>query len=356
MINPSSNFWKNRRVLVTGHSGFKGSWLTLWLNKMGAEVLGLSLDDRQQHELFHVAHIDKACTSIIADLCEPKSWEQQVLEFEPEIVFHLAAQSLVRASYEMPARTFEVNVMGTINLLDALRHHENVKSIVVATTDKVYRDVHLRSPFKEDDHLGGHDPYSASKAACEIAIASYKKSFFEERQIAVSVGRAGNVIGGGDWAADRLIPDAIRAWSNSQELVVRNPGHTRPWQHVLEPLLGYLILAERTTADPELASPFNFGPLGSQQSSVGDIVNLASQHYPGARINLLSQNRGQHESEWLDLDANRAREILTIEPRLSLEQSIIWTIDWYRSFLGGQLPMELCETQIVNFLKAREFI
>jgi CDP-glucose 4,6-dehydratase len=354
VINPSVDFWKNRRVLVTGHSGFKGSWLTLWLNKMGAEVLGLSIDDRQQQELFHVAEINELCTSIVADLTSPKSWEQQILEFSPEVVFHLAAQSLVRTSYDEPVLTFDTNVMGTVNLLERLRHHQNLKSIVVATTDKVYRDVHLRSPFKEDDHLGGHDPYSASKAACEIAVASYKQSFFEQRQIALSVGRAGNVIGGGDWADNRLIPDAIRAWSAGEELVLRNPGHTRPWQHVLEPLLGYLILAERTVMDCELASPFNFGPLGSQQFSVGDIIKLASQHYPGARVSFRPQDDAQHESDWLDLNANRARQLLSVESRLSLEQSIFWTIDWYVRFIDGQSPAHLCEEQITNFLNSSE--
>lgn len=354
MINPSPAFWENRRVLVTGHSGFKGSWLTLWLHQMGADVLGLSIDDRQAQELFHVARVEKLCTSIFADLREPSLWEQQIQDFSPEIVFHLAAQSLVRPSYDVPVQTFEINVIGTVNLLEALRHHEKIKSIVVATTDKVYRDVHLRSPFREDDHLGGHDPYSASKAACEIVISSYKKSFFEKRQIALSVGRAGNVIGGGDWAVDRLIPDAIRAWSEGKELEVRNPHHTRPWQHVLEPLVGYLILAERTVANPGLASPFNFGPSGAQQTSVGEIIALASQYYSGAQVRFGSLDDSNHESEWLDLNANRARELLSIEPRLSLNQTIAWTINWYTRFLNGESPIELCKSQINDFLKYGE--
>ena len=350
MINPNSDFWNRRRVLVTGHSGFKGSWLTLWLKMMGAEVLGLSLDDRKPHELFHVANVREACTSLFDDLRQPEKWEQQVLAFAPEVVFHLGAQSLVRLSYDTPVDTFEVNVLGTVNLLETLRRNEKIKSIVIATTDKVYRDVHLRSPFKEDDHLGGHDPYSASKAACEIAVHSYKKAYFEQKLVAVSVGRAGNVIGGGDWAADRLIPDAIRSWKDGLELVVRNPNHTRPWQHVLEPLLGYLVLAERTAVDPEIAAPFNFGPSESGQFSVGEIVKLAADKFPGAQFSFDGHSETRHESEWLDLDANRAREILSVEPRLTLEQSIAWTIDWYLAFLSGQPPMDLCLRQIGEYL------
>lgn len=317
---------------------------------MGAEIFGLSLNDRQPHELFHVAGVAKRCTSTFADLRDPRSWSRRVSEFEPEVVFHLAAQTLVRSSYEIPAETFAVNVLGTINLLECLRHQENVKSIIVATTDKVYRDVHLRSPFKEDAHLGGHDPYSASKAACEIAVASYKKSFFEARGIALSVGRAGNVIGGGDWAENRLLPDAMRAWSQGEVLVLRNPEHTRPWQHVLEPLLGYLILAEQTFKDEKLASPFNFGPLETQQSTVRDVIRLASQHYPGAKVSFAKQSQVLHESEWLDLDATRALEVLSVEPRLTLEQAIFWTVDWYRKCLGGKSPLELCKAQITDFV------
>ena len=349
-VNPSREFWHGRRVLITGHSGFKGSWLTLWLNQMGAEIMGLSADDRKQHELFYAANIQDSCVSVFADLRQPKTWSETVFDFKPEVVFHLAAQSLVQKSYDEPVDTFEINVLGTVHLLEVLRHHKNVKSIVVATTDKVYRDVHLRKPFKEDDHLGGHDPYSASKAACEIAVDSYKKSYFEIQSTALSVGRAGNVIGGGDWAANRLIPDAIRAWSDDVELVVRNPDHIRPWQHVLEPLLGYLILGEKTSANPKLAGPFNFGPLEADQVTVGEIINLAARRFPSAKVSFVAQQDLKHESEWLDLDSNRANDQLSVRSRLSTEQSVNWTIDWYSSFLSGQSAMDLCLGQINNYL------
>jgi CDP-glucose 4,6-dehydratase len=349
-VNPSEKFWGGRRVLITGHSGFKGSWLTLWLNQMGAEIMGFSVDDRESHELFYTAKIDQSCKSIFGDLRRPREWSQEVLEFDPEIVFHLAAQSLVRKSYDEPAATFDVNVMGTVNLLETLKNQRELRSIVVATTDKVYRDVHLRIPFKEDDHLGGHDPYSASKAACEIVVASYRQSYFGSRQIALSTGRAGNVIGGGDWALDRLIPDAIRAWRTGDELLIRNPMYTRPWQHVLEPLLGYLVLAEKTAELPTIAGSYNFGPRDSEQSSVGTIVELASQRFLGSRYSFGSQADNPHESEWLDLDARLAKEILSVEPRLTLEESVNWTIDWYKNSMEGKSSIDLCTEQVTSFL------
>ena len=349
-INPSKQFWSERRVLITGHSGFKGSWLTLWLNLMGAEIMGLSVDDRQSHELFYAAKIGQSCRSIFGDLRFPQEWSHQVADFNPEIVFHLGAQSLVRTSYAQPAETFDINVMGTVNLLDTIKEQNGLKSIVVATTDKVYRDVDLRIPFKEDDHLGGHDPYSASKAACEIAVASYKKSYFEKRQIALSTGRAGNVIGGGDWATDRLFPDAIRAWRNEEELLVRNPMYTRPWQHVLEPLLGYLILAERTSEIPSIAGSYNFGPQDTEQYSVGKIIELASLRYGESCFTFGNQEDSRHESEWLDLDTHLAKELLKVEPRLTLEEAVNWTIDWYKDSMNGKSAAELCTEQVTSFL------
>jgi CDP-glucose 4,6-dehydratase len=349
-VNPSEEFWRGRRVLITGHSGFKGSWLTLWLNQMGAEIMGLSMDDRQSHELFYTAKIDQSCKSIFGDLRQPQEWSQEVLEFSPEIVFHLAAQALVRKSYAEPAATFDINVMGTVNLLEALKNQNELRSIVVTTTDKVYRDVHLRIPFKEDDHLGGHDPYSASKAACEIVVASYRQSYFGNRQIALSTGRAGNVIGGGDWASDRLFPDAIRAWRNGEELLIRNPMYTRPWQHVLEPLLGYLILAERTAELPNIAGSYNFGPRDFEQSSVGRIIELASRRFLGSRFSSEKQVDNPHESDWLDLDARLAKEILSVEPRLTLEDAVNWTIDWYQNSIEGKSSVDMCIEQVDSFL------
>jgi CDP-glucose 4,6-dehydratase len=351
MINPSLSFWNGRRVLVTGHSGFKGSWLTLWLSQMGAKVIGLSLDDRQSHELYNTARICDMCEEITGDIRNPKSWEKRLSEFEPEIAFHLAAQSLVRPSYEQPIRTFDINVMGTAQVLESLRKIPQLKTVVVATTDKVYRDVHKREPFKESDHLGGHDPYSASKAACEMIISSYKKSFYNDQGISLTSGRAGNVIGGGDWATDRLIPDAIRAWTSGVELVIRNPAFTRPWQHVLEPLLGYLVLAERTFESQNMAASFNFGPLDTGALTVKEVIELAAARYGNAPFRISNEVHAQHESEWLDLDANQARIELGVEARLSTDQSVSWAIDWYKNELAGQSTRELCLSQIHDFLE-----
>jgi CDP-glucose 4,6-dehydratase len=351
MVNPTLNFWNGRRVLVTGHSGFKGSWLTMWLNHMGAEVIGLSLDDRQSHELYCTARIDELCESISADIRDPRSWEQRLIEFKPEVAFHLAAQSLVRPSYDDPVSTFEINVTGTAKVLESLRRITQIRTVVVATTDKVYRDVENRQPFKESDHLGGHDPYSASKAACEMVISSYRKSFYDRLKISLSSGRAGNVIGGGDWAIDRLIPDAIRAWSAGKELVIRNPDFTRPWQHVLEPLLGYLVLAEKTFDTQDLVGSFNFGPLDNESLSVQEVIQVASHRFGDAAFRTETNESTKHESEWLNLDAGQARNCLGVEARLSSEQAVNWAVDWYKNELSGKPARELCLAQINAYLE-----
>jgi len=351
MINPSLNFWKGRRVLVTGHSGFKGSWLTIWLNHMGAEVIGLSLDDRQDHELYCTAKIDEMCELISGDIRDSRSWEQRLIEFKPEVAFHLAAQSLVRPGYDNPISTFDVNVMGTAKVLESLRKTSEIRTVIVATTDKVYRDVENRMPFKESDHLGGHDPYSASKAACEMVIASYRKSFYNNLQISLSSGRAGNVVGGGDWAVDRLIPDAIRAWSTGEELVIRNPDFTRPWQHVLEPLLGYLVLAEKTFDTQDLVGSFNFGPRTNESLSVQEVIQVASHRFEDVSFRIETDGLAKHESEWLDLEAELARTRLGVEARLSSEQAINWAVDWYKDEMSGKPARELCLAQINAYLE-----
>jgi CDP-glucose 4,6-dehydratase len=346
MINPSTSFWKGKRVLVTGHSGFKGSWMTLWLHQMEAEVFGLSLDTRSDYELFNSANIDTKCTSIFSNLNSPDTWKDEVIAFNPEIVFHLAAQSLVTEGYRSPVDTFLSNVMGTVQLLEVLRDVKSLKSVVVATTDKVYRDLHLRAPFRENDPLGGHDPYSSSKAACELVVASYRKSFFSPRKIAVSTARAGNVIGGGDWAPNRLIPDAIRAWSKNGKLEIRNPLSVRPWQHVLEPICGYLILAEQSFSDPLISTSVNFGPRGLDDVSVESLVEQASYFFGIGSYTKAQSSDEFYESEWLDLDSQFAFDLLKYEPRLSLNQSIQWTMSWYKSFLEGSEAEDLCLNQI----------
>ncbi len=237
------DFWYDKRVLITGHTGFKGGWLTLWLQSLGAEICGIGLPPDTTPSLFELADVSAGITHHIQDIRDAARIDKIVQDFDPEIVFHLAAQPLVRASYSDPPTSFDINVMGTVNVLEALRHCASVKSIVVITTDKVYENLETGQSFKESDPLGGHDPYSASKAATEIVVQCYRKSFFDGAGVALASARAGNVIGGGDWSADRLIPDAIRAWSTGKTLEIRSPASVRPWQHVLEPLHGYIVLA-----------------------------------------------------------------------------------------------------------------
>ncbi len=255
-----ASFWRGRRVLLTGHSGFKGSWLTLWLHRLGAVVTGVSLPPETAPNIFTDADIGALCDSHFCDIRAAAPLAELVRAARPEVVLHLAAQPLVRASYREPRETFATNVMGTVNVLDALRGLDGVRVAVMVTTDKVYRSQEAPRPYREDDALGGHDPYSASKAASEMAIASYRDAFLSAQGVAVASARAGNVIGGGDWSEDRIIPDAVRAWQAGQTLEVRRPQAIRPWQHVLEPLAGYLTLAQALWQRPALADSYNFGP------------------------------------------------------------------------------------------------
>ena len=276
MKNPNPSFWQNKRVLVTGQSGFKGSWMVIWLQQMGAKVCGVSLPPQTAPNLFTLASIEALCEeSHFCDIRDAKHLENTMAAFQPDIVFHLAAQALVRASYADPLDTFATNVMGTAHLLEAIRLISDVKVALMITTDKVYKNREWIWPYREEDPLGGHDPYSAGKAASEMVIESYYQSFLKHQDKAIASVRAGNVIGGGDWSADRLIPDAIRAWQNKQVLNIRNPEAIRPWQHVLEPLSGYLLLAEKLWQNPEKTGAYNFGPLSSEAAYPPDQPHIA---------------------------------------------------------------------------------
>ena len=347
--NSSIDFWKGRRVAITGHTGFKGSWLTLWLLSLGAEILGISLDDRKPEDLFVAAGISKNCHEFLCDISNEGIWKAGLIDFQPEVLFHLAAQSLVRVSYENPLSTFRVNVMGTAQVLEASRSIESLQTIIVVTTDKVYRDVQLRQPFVENDHLGGHDPYSASKSAAEIVTSSYVQSFFQSSNVGVSTCRAGNVIGGGDWATNRLIPDAIRAWKRNIPAQVRNPAAVRPWQHVLEPLWGYMTVAELSFENYELATSYNFGPRNSDEVTVAEIMDIAVASYGDVSYSVLEDANSPHESEWIALNSNLARDNLGVEPLLQHYEAVEWTIDWYRKYLSGQDARNLCLDQISEY-------
>lgn len=349
MINntlTSSNFWLDKRVLVTGHSGFKGSWLSLWLSSLGAKVTGISLQPNTNPSLFTLAKIDHECHSHFCDIRDLSALISTFNVAQPEIIFHLAAQPLVRKSYRDPIETFATNIMGTINVLEALRVCGGTRVAVMITTDKVYRNYEMLLPYKEDDPLGGYDPYSASKAASEMVISSYRDSFLAEKGIAVASARAGNVIGGGDWSEDRLIPDAIRAWQKGDLLDIRRPNAIRPWQHVLEPLGGYLMLAKQLWDSPSLAGAYNFGPESRGAASVHDIIELARAAYGRGDVHYANTIEGPHEAGLLTLEIKKAKELLGVRPRLSLEQAITLTIDWFRKQEAGANVCDLCDEQI----------
>lgn len=346
MANPA--FWKGKRVLLTGHTGFKGSWLALWLAEMGAKVTGLSLVPETTPSLFGLIN-GKPAAAEICDLRDRHAVAARVMLSKPEIVLHLGAQALVRAGYRDPIGTYETNVQGTANLLDALRIAPDVRSIVVVTTDKVYANPETAVPFVETDPLGGHDPYSASKAAAEIVTASYRSSFFSARGIGLATARAGNVIGGGDWAEDRLIPDAVRAWGAARSLMVRRPQAVRPWQHVLEPLNGYLMMAERLWDQPSFAPSLNFGPDHQAAATVATVLDKAQAAYGGGAVVLGDGSEGPHEAGYLMLDSSCARDTLGYRPVWNLDETVTRTMAWYRRLASGGSALDLCLADIVAF-------
>jgi CDP-glucose 4,6-dehydratase len=344
---PCASFWRGRRVLVTGHTGFKGSWLSLWLARMGAQVTGLALPPATEPNLFTLAGIgDRLAAHAGCDIRDADAVAAHVRRAEPEIVLHLAAQALVRAGYAAPLDTYATNVMGTAHLLEAVRHQPGVRVAVVVTTDKVYRNREWSYPYREDDPLGGHDPYSASKAAAEIVTASYRDAFLAGQGVAVASARAGNVIGGGDWAADRLLPDAIRAWRAGQSVTLRNPHATRPWQHVLEPLAAYLRLAEQLWETPQRAGAYNFGPLPHEAATVGNVIKMASSPYPDCQVSYENDSNGPHEAGWLALETAHARHALGLTPRWDLPTAVARTMAWYRAQQGGADAYALCMADI----------
>lgn len=327
-------FWRGRRVLVTGHTGFKGAWLCLWLEKLGAVVTGYALAPATTPSMFVDARVSDRVRSVIGDVCDHARLASVVADAKPEVAFHLAAQSLVRPSYADPVTTFATNVMGTVNVLDVLRRADGLLATIIVTSDKCYENREWVWPYRESDPMGGHDPYSASKGCAELVTASFARSFFEGGAIASA--RAGNVIGGGDWSVDRLIPDAIRAFREGKAVRLRNPKSLRPWQHVLEPLGGYLELAERLAAEPSrFAGGWNFGPRDEDVRPVAEVVEtLAREWGAGARWEADSGDH-PHEAKILRLDATKARSELLWRPRLGLGEASSWTAAWYRDTIGG---------------------
>jgi CDP-glucose 4,6-dehydratase len=345
----SAAFWRDKRVLLTGHSGFKGSWLTIWLHRLGAKVTGVSLPPATTPSLYAEAKVGTLCQSRFCDIRDAAALADLIRAVRPEIVFHLAAQPLVRTSYREPLATFETNVMGTAHVLEALRGLDGARVAVMVTTDKVYRDVERGRPYREDDPLGGHDPYSASKAACEIVIESYRASYLSAQGLAVASARAGNVIGGGDWSEDRLIPDAVRAWQAGGTLEVRRPQAIRPWQHVLEPLFGYLTLAHGLWEKPVLAGAYNFGPNTGEVVTVRDLVEMARAAYGEGEVRYGSGTEGPHEARWLALEISKARTTLGVKPKLTLAEAVNRTMGWYRAQHGRADALPLCQAEIAAY-------
>jgi CDP-glucose 4,6-dehydratase len=351
-LSPNSGFWQGKRVLVTGHTGFKGAWVTYWLSKMGAHVAGLSLSPDTNPNLYQLLELDRHCESHIGDIRDLANVRDIVRQTKPEVVLHLAAQALVRASYESPVATFSTNVMGTAHVLEALRECQNCRVAVMVTTDKVYRNREWLWPYREEDPLGGHDPYSASKAACEMVIESWRLSFLQTKGVAIASARAGNVIGGGDWSENRLIPDAVRAWQTGNTLDIRRPDAVRPWQHVIEPIAGYLVLAEHLWRAPDLADAYNFGPFANATASVREVIEVARLTYPEGDVVYGKVDAGPHEAGLLALDPSRAKAVLKVQQRFSLEESVRRTMNWYFAQSQGQSAAELCEGDIAAWMDA----
>jgi len=350
--NPNYDFWQSKKVFITGHTGFKGSWLTLWLVNLGAQVYGYSLAEERKDSVLGDAILHEKIESKIGDICDINLLAKTISEFQPDIVFHLAAQPLVRLSYSEPIQTWKTNLVGTINLLECLKQITKKNTGIFVTTDKVYHNPESSVPFKEQDKLGGYDPYSASKAACELAVESWRKSFYNDKIIKVATVRAGNVIGGGDWSMDRIIPDFIRSRINNKVLKIRNPNAIRPWQHVLEPLWGYICLAEKLHEDSidYLDSAWNFGPKVEDARSVRELIQCANTEWPGT-IDDGIENSSLHEASFLILNSEKAECLLNWKPRLTFEESVALTIQWYQKYSIGMKGNEIALNQIKLFEK-----
>lgn len=348
------NVYKDKTVLVTGHTGFKGSWLSIWLHELGANVVGYALDPYTERDNFVLSKIGEKIVDIRGDIRDKSKLENVFTTYQPEFVFHLAAQPLVRLSYENPVETYEINVMGTINVLEAIRKTNTTKVGVMITTDKCYENKEQLWGYRESDPLGGYDPYSSSKGAAEIAINSWKQSFFNSKEYekhgkSIASVRAGNVIGGGDWAKDRIIPDCIKAIEAGKPIEIRSPKSVRPWEHVLEPLSGYLMLGKKMYNNPiEYAEAWNFGPELSSIIPVWDIAQSVINNYGIGELKDVSDPNAVHEAKLLALDISKARFKLGWVPTLNINETIKLTVDWYKDYNITDV-YELCKKQIIDF-------
>ena len=356
---PEISVWRGKRVFVTGHTGFKGGWLALWLTQLGAEVRGYALDPATTPNLLTEARLASVIDDVRGDIRDAKTLESAMHRFRPEVVFHLAAQPLVRTSYEDPIGTYETNVIGTARVLDAVRRCPSVRAVVSVTTDKCYENKEWLWGYRETDPLGGYDPYSSSKACAEIVSAAFRQSYFHPDKLnqpgghttAIATGRAGNVIGGGDWALDRLLPDLVRGFEAGEPVRIRRPHSIRPWQHVLEPVYGYLLLAEKLLSDDaaRYATAFNFGPHDEDAQPVQWIVETMTRFWGGGATWVLDPDPSVHEAGYLKLDASRARAELNWKPRLRLETALEWLVRWYKAAAEGEDMQALTLQQIAAY-------
>lgn len=344
-------FWKNKRVFLTGHTGFKGSWLSLWLNSLGASVKGYSLEPPTTPSLFVEARVAEKIDSETGDIRDLEKLQKSMTEFNPDILIHMAAQPLVRLSYDLPIETYEVNVIGTAKVLEVARNCSNIKSIVSVTTDKCYENKEWEWGYRENEPMGGHDPYSSSKGCAELVTSAYRRSFMQDRGIGLATARAGNVIGGGDWADDRLIPDILRAFEKKQPVIVRNPKATRPWQHVLEPLSGYLILAQKLFDAPQqYAEGWNFGPNDNDVKPVDWILGSMVEKWEGSNWRL-DQNSHPHEAGFLKLDISKAKSKLNWFPVWHLDHTLEKIISWQQAWLSKADIQVTCLAEIDEYMR-----
>jgi CDP-glucose 4,6-dehydratase len=351
----SQEFWRGKKVFLTGHTGFKGAWLALWLQQLGARLTGYSLAPHTSPNFFEVSDVAKGMNSVIGDILDMQKLSQEVQSSKAEIILHLAAQSLVHQGYKTPVETYATNVMGTVNVLEAARHQPSVRGVVVITTDKCYENKEWYWGYRENDPMGGYDPYSSSKGCAELVTASYRSSYFNMDQhlqhgVGIASARAGNVIGGGDWAADRLIPDMVRAITNKEAVKIRRPNAIRPWQHVLEPLAGYLMLAQNLLLPNTLASSaFNFGPSDEDAKPVIDIAKYVTSSWGEGAAWTQDTAEHPHEAQYLKLDCSKAKAVLGWHPKMNLHQALDYVVQWHKAHLAGRNMRQISLEQIVQF-------
>lgn len=345
------SFYKNKRVFITGHTGFKGSWMCKVLLNLGASVYGYALEPPTIPSLFELSGIGKEIVSVIGDIRDLEFLKKSIKDSAPDVVIHMAAQPIVRESYVNPVGTYSTNVIGTVNVLESIRYCDSVQSVVNVTTDKVYKNFEYERGYVESDILDGHDPYSNSKSCSELVTSSYKKAFFKEMEVSISTCRAGNVIGGGDFAKDRIIPDCVRAMAENRKIIVRNPYSTRPYQHVLEPVYAYLMIAEKQYKTKSLAGCYNIGPDDDDCVTTGEIVDLFCKYWPGAAWENISEINAPHEANFLKLNCDKVKRVFSWKPRWNVDKAIAKTVDWSRAYIENGDFNAIMDEQINEFLR-----